>query len=43
MEAIRAREVRALDAIERKEIRLKKSDVQVRELAVLWIPTTRRL
>jgi hypothetical protein len=43
IEALRAKHREAAAEIERKEIRLKRSDVTVESLTVLWIPVTRRL
>jgi restriction endonuclease len=43
IEAIRAKHREVAAEIDRKEIRLKRSDVTVETLAVLWIPVTRRL
>jgi hypothetical protein len=33
----------ALDAIEEKEVRLERADVQLREFGLLWVPVTRRI
>lgn len=43
LEDARAAEEDKLDATEQKEVRLEKNDVRLEELALLWVPVTRRI
>ncbi len=43
LEDLRADEEAKLDTIEQREVRLEKSDVRLEELALLWVPVTRRI
>ena len=43
MAAIEDRERMHLDAIEEREVRLEKTDIQIRRFGVLWVPASRRI
>ena len=43
LEDLRAEEEAKLDAIEQREVRLEKADIRLEELALLWVPVTRRI
>ena len=43
LDEIRAKEEAVLDALEEREVRLEKNDIEVSTFGVLWVPVTRRV
>ncbi len=43
LDDLRAEEEAKLDATEQREVRLEKTDVRLEELALVWVPVTRRI